>query len=123
MYSFCKPGIFLAITIELTNEKNIRKKKKKKKMSPVPAFVTKDVLQTFMYSFCKPGIFLAITIELTNEKNILLLQNTRTLYKDPSVPTAQPSSKYPILLTIAAIPQALKRAARFPMSLASARKN
>lgn len=47
----------------------------------------------------------------------------RTLYKLPSAPTLHPSSRYPILLTIAAIPHADIRAARLPISFASARKN
>lgn len=47
----------------------------------------------------------------------------RTLYKLPSAPTLHPSSRYPILLTIAAIPHADIRAARRPISFASARKN
>jgi hypothetical protein len=46
-----------------------------------------------------------------------------TLYKDPSAPTRHPSSTYPILLAIAAIPQALNLAARRPISLATARTN
>ena len=46
-----------------------------------------------------------------------------TLYKEPSAPTEHPSSKRPFLFTIAAIPQALSLAERFPISLASARKN
>lgn len=46
-----------------------------------------------------------------------------TLYNEPSAPTEQPSSRYPILLTMAAIPHALSLAARRPTSFASARKN
>jgi hypothetical protein len=46
-----------------------------------------------------------------------------TLYSEPSAPTAHPSSRYPFLLTIAAIPQADSRAARVPINTASFLKN
>jgi hypothetical protein len=42
-----------------------------------------------------------------------------TLYREPSVAMPQPSSRMPCLDTTAAIPQALKRAARVPINCAS----
>lgn len=42
-----------------------------------------------------------------------------TLYSEPSVAIPHPSSRMPCLDTIAAIPQALRRAARVPINCAS----
>ena len=63
--------------------------------------------------------YINVVKSIDNQKKVGL----RTLYKLPSAPTEQPSSRYPILPTMAAIPHALKRAARRPISFAKARKN
>ena len=92
----------------------------------VPSFLSEDIKQAFVHTVCKSRIFLDRNIKQAVNKRKLPKETTvneRTLYKDPSAPTEHPSSKYPILPTIAAIPQELNLAARRPMSLARARKN
>ena len=60
---------------------------------------------------------------IISERWVNAIWKARTLYKEPSAPTPHPSSRYPILVTIAAIPHALRRAARLPTRRARARKN
>lgn len=108
--------------------KNHRSESDKKVTSmPSPAFVSKDVLKTFMYPICEARIFLFRGKELVvlfgKRGNGAQIRGSHTLYRLPSAPTEHPSSRYPIFFTIAAIPHELSRAARRPISLARARKN